>query len=71
MYSNPFVSQLVAKERVQDTLRQSEKARLIRAAKGSGRPGRWLPQLILALKNWRPRFEREHVPVAKIRGLSR
>jgi hypothetical protein len=71
MYSNPFVSQLVAKERVNDTLRQAEKARLIRVAEGSVRPGRWFPQMILALKNWWPRFDGKRAPVAKVRSLPR
>ena len=71
MYSNPFVSQLVAKERVNDQIRGAEKARLIRVAESSGRARQWLPQLILALKNWSPRFAGERAPVAKVRSLPR
>jgi hypothetical protein len=71
MYSNPFVSQLVAKEQVQDALRQAEKARLIRAIAIPGRSWQWLSDMVLALKNWRPRFDNKRVPAAKIKSLPR
>ena len=48
MYSNPFVSQLVAEERMRDAMRLEEKARLVRAAQGTRNPGGWSLQLIFA-----------------------
>jgi hypothetical protein len=71
MYSNPFVSQLVAKEQVEDTLRQAEKARLVRIVESPGRSWQWLSDTVLALKNWRPRFDSKRVPAPKIKSLPR
>ncbi len=41
MYFNPFVTQLLAEERMKDIMHQAEQARLIRAVKGSGKSWRW------------------------------
>ena len=51
MFSNPFVNQLLAEERRRDAMRQGEKARLVKAAVGAGKPWRWPLQLMLALKS--------------------
>ena len=71
MYYNPFVSQLVAKERAQDAMRQAEKARLMRAAAGSSSSWQWYSQVMLRLKNWRSWFENNRVPRAQIRSVPR
>ena len=51
MYSNPFVTQLLAEERVKDAMRRNEQARLIRAVEGSGKSWRWRLPMILARQN--------------------
>jgi len=51
MYFNPFITQLVAEERMKDAMRQDEQARLVRAVKGPGRSRRWQLPMILTLKS--------------------
>ena len=48
---NPFTVELLAEERIKDAMHQAEQARLIRAAKGSGKSRRWRMPMILALKS--------------------
>ncbi len=60
MYLNPFVTQLLAEERMKDALGQAKQARLIRAAKGSGQSGRWRLPLTFALKSLLALFIRSH-----------
>ena len=58
MYSNPFVTQLLAKERMKDAIRRNEQNRLIRAATGSGKSRQWRWSMILAPKNSLALFNR-------------
>ena len=51
MSFNPFEIELLAEERIKDAMRQAERARLIRAVKGSGKSRRWWMPMILALKS--------------------
>jgi hypothetical protein len=51
MYSNPFVDQLLAEERMKDAIRRNEQTRLIRMAEDSGQPQRWRLSMIFARKN--------------------
>jgi len=51
MYTNPFVTQLLAKERMKDAMRRSEQAYLVRTAEDSGQSQRRRFSMILALKN--------------------
>jgi hypothetical protein len=58
MYTNPFVTQLLANERMKDALRRNEQARLIRTVKNSRQTQpRWF-LMILASKNSSTRFNR-------------
>ena len=43
MYINVYQEQLMAEERVKDALREAERARLVRAAKGSRQVQSWRP----------------------------
>lgn len=52
MYSNPFVDQLLAKERMEDAIRRSERAHLIRFAQGSKKSWRWRWSMTLARQNF-------------------
>jgi len=58
MYFNPFITQLVAEERMKDAMRQDEQARLVRAVKGPGRSRRWQLPMILTLKSSQTLFVR-------------
>jgi hypothetical protein len=51
MYLNPFVTQLLAEERMKDAVHKNEQAHLIHALKGSGEWWRWRLPMILALKS--------------------
>jgi len=51
MYTNPFVTQLLAEERMKDAIRRNEQTRLIRAAKDSGQPQRRRFLMIFTRKN--------------------
>ena len=52
MYINPFVTQLLAEERMKDAIRRNEQARLIKTVKGSGKSWRWRVPMILARKSF-------------------
>lgn len=56
MYTNPFVTQLLAEERMKDVIRRNEQARLVRAAKGTEKSRRWRLSMILASKNFSALF---------------
>jgi len=58
MYSNPFVCQLLAEERMKDAVRHNEQVRLIRTVSGSGKSWRWRLPRILALKDFLALFMR-------------
>ena len=51
MYTNPFVAQLLAKERMKDAMHRNEQNRLIRVTKGSGKSRRWQLPMIFTRKN--------------------
>ena len=51
MYSNPFVNQLLAEERMKDTMRQNAQVHLIRAVEGSPKSWGWQLPMILALSS--------------------
>ena len=51
MYTNLFLTQLLAEERMKDALRRNEQARLIRVTKGSGKSRRWQLPMIFTRKN--------------------
>jgi hypothetical protein len=57
MYSNPFVNQLLAKERVEDAMRHSEQTHLIRVVEGSKKSWRWQLPMILAHRNFLPSLQ--------------
>ena len=58
MYSNPFVTQLLAEERMKDAMRRNEQSRLIRAVEGFGKLSRGRRPMMLALKNSSTLFNR-------------
>ena len=49
MYINPFVAQLIAEERMADTMRAEEHARLIRRAESFRKSRKWRLPILLAL----------------------
>ncbi len=51
MYINPFVTQLLVEERIEDVMRLAEQARLIREVEGSRKSWRWRLPILLALKS--------------------
>ena len=51
MYTNPFVTQLLAEERVKDAIRRNEQTRLIREVEGFRTSRRWRLSMILTSKN--------------------
>jgi hypothetical protein len=54
MYTNPFVAQLLAEERMRDAIRRNEQARLIQTAKGSRQTRQRRLSTIFARKNSLP-----------------
>ena len=51
MYTNPFVTQLLAEERMRDAIRRNEQARLLRESKGPGKSRQWRLSMIFTRKN--------------------
>ena len=51
MYTNPFVTQLLAEERMKDAMRRNEQARLIRSLKGFRKSPQWRLSMIFTRKN--------------------
>jgi hypothetical protein len=47
MYTNPFVTQLLAEERMKDAIRRNEQTRLIREVEGFRTSRRWRLPMIL------------------------
>ena len=51
MYTNPFVTQLLAEERMKDAMRRNEQARLIRSLRGFRKSSQWRLSMIFTRKN--------------------
>jgi hypothetical protein len=58
MYFNPFVTQLLAEERMKDAIRRNEQAHLVREVEGSRKSWRWWSPMILVRKNYLGLFNR-------------
>jgi hypothetical protein len=68
MYSNPFVNQLLAKERMEDAMRRSERTHLIRAVENSKKSRRWhLPMTVVRQVSLRYLYARNASSLESVR----
>ena len=61
MYHNPFIAQLVAKERIKDAMRQAEQAHLVREAEGPRKSWGWPLPMVMALKGTQAFMNQPHL----------
>lgn len=67
MSINPYMAELLAEERMKEALREAEKARLIRAAKGPKKLWKqWIGRLLRTFQPQHP----SHRPSARVRDLA-
>ena len=68
MYTNPFVIQLLAEERMKDAMRRNEQTRLIREAEGFRTSRRWRLPMIFTSESFLLSFHGRSVNNLKSMG---